>query len=78
MRIKTVSVEYQRKLNLGDYNSATLGITLWADLDSTDDPAASVNTLQETAREHVKAECYRLKGRPAPVAAATPAFPNGD
>ncbi len=33
MRIKTISVEYQRKLNLGDYESVTLGATAWADLD---------------------------------------------
>ena len=33
MTIKTVSVGYTRKLNLGDFNSAELACTLWADSD---------------------------------------------
>jgi len=65
MRIKTISVTYERKLNLGDYNSATIGATLWADLDTNEDPAAALDALQNLAREAAKAEAGRLKNRNA-------------
>jgi len=35
--VKTVSVNYERKLNLGDYNSATVGCTVWADVKEEED-----------------------------------------
>lgn len=38
MQLKTVSVTYGRKINLGDYNSATVDCTLWADLDEGEAP----------------------------------------
>ena len=34
MKIKTVSISYARKLNTGDFSSASIGIDLWADLDA--------------------------------------------
>lgn len=62
MRIKTVSVTYGRKINLGDYNSAELGLSLWADLDDADSDAESaVKELQAAARELVRAEYMRIK-----------------
>ena len=33
MRVKTVSVSYGRKFNLGDYNSCSIDASVWADLD---------------------------------------------
>lgn len=60
MQLKTASVTYERKLNTGNYSSATLGITLWADIDPTEDSDAAVVALQEKAREFVKHEYLRL------------------
>ena len=34
MRVKTVSVTYERKFGLPNYCSATIGATYWAELDS--------------------------------------------
>lgn len=65
MNIKTISVEYQRKLNLGNYNSATMGVTLWADVEEGEDRDEAITRLQGIARNHVKAEYERLK---SPVA----------
>lgn len=57
--VKTVSVNYERKLNLGDYNSATVGCTLWADVSEEDaTPAgldAAMRALWEMAKANVKA-----------------------
>jgi len=33
MKVKTISVTYGRKFNLGNYESAELSTTIWADLD---------------------------------------------
>jgi len=60
MTIKTISVTYERKINLGDYNSAHIGLTLWADLDDDEDHAEAVVKLQRQAREFAKAEYKRL------------------
>lgn len=60
MRVKQISVVYERKFNLGDYNSAHIGLTLWADLDEGEDPDAAVRELQQQAREFAKAEYRRL------------------
>ncbi len=35
--VKTVSVTYERKLNTGNYSSATVGVSLWADLEIDED-----------------------------------------
>jgi hypothetical protein len=60
MKVKTVSVEYQRKINLGDYNSATIGLTLWADVDEDEDHDQVVLELQRQARELARSEYKRL------------------
>ena len=33
MYIKTISASYERKVNLGDFSSMTVGASTWADLD---------------------------------------------
>jgi len=63
MQVKTISVNYERKLNLGDYNSATVGMTLWADLDEGEDVEAAISTLQAAAKEAVKREALPLVGK---------------
>jgi hypothetical protein len=66
MQIKTISVVYERKFNLGNYQSATLGCTAWADLDiETDDAEECAGELRDFCREQVKAEHTRLMERKA-------------
>ena len=52
--VKTVSVHYERKQNLGDYSSAVVGCTLWADLDG------SMRALWGMAKENVKSQLVPL------------------
>ena len=66
MRVNTVSVSYGRKFNLGDYNSLSLEVTLWADLEEGDVAQAVINSLQDQARNSVKAEYGRLPKKTAP------------
>lgn len=63
MRLKTISAVYERKLNLGDYNSAHVGMTLWADLEDGDDEATAAAALREMARNNVMSELSRLDRR---------------
>ena len=60
-RVKTVSVTYERKFNLGDYEMLHLGTTCWAELDPEDDPIETTQQLQQLAREAVRQEWRRLK-----------------
>jgi hypothetical protein len=61
MKLKTVSVIYERKMNLGDYNSVHAGVTLWADLEDGDNEASAAEALRQMARNHVMAELARLQ-----------------
>lgn len=68
MRIKTISVEYGRKFNLGNYNSADVKATAWADLETeqtmsadgaiteslTEDAAAAFAALFEQVKDEVR------------------------
>src|SRR3990172_4714136 len=58
--IKTVSITYERKLNMGDYNSATIGCTLWADLDPEDDLDLEMKQLWAMAKENVRVQALPL------------------
>ncbi len=60
MKLKTISVTYERKFNLGNYQSANIGITLWADLDEDDDEAEAVTAMWEMAKANVKAQALPL------------------
>lgn len=58
--VKTLSVAYERKFNLGDYNSLHIGMTSWADVHD------------DTTAEEVQAELWRwvkeaVKGQALPV-----------
>jgi len=60
MKVKMVSVEYQRKKNLGDFNSAAVTCSLWADLDEGDDLDACMSGLWNMAKANVKAQLLPL------------------
>lgn len=61
MQLKTISVTYGRKLNLGDFNSIHAEISLWADLDEGDDEAKAAEALRQMARNQVMLELSRVK-----------------
>ena len=61
MKLTTISATYDRKMNLGDYNSAHIAMTLWADLEDGDDPAIAAEALRTMARHQVMAEMVRIK-----------------
>jgi hypothetical protein len=63
MVVKKASVTYERKFNLGDFQSLTLGAVLWADLEGDENPRASIEALQVIARDAVRAEFVRLRDR---------------
>ena len=61
MKLTAISGTYGRKINMGDYNSAHVEMTLWADLDEGDDPATAAEALRQMARNNVMAELARLQ-----------------
>lgn len=61
MQLKTISVTYGRKLNTGDYSSATCEISLWADLEDGDDEATAAEALRQMARNQVMLELSRVE-----------------
>lgn len=63
MQLKTISVTYGRKLNTGDYSSATCEISLWADMEDGDDEAAAAEALRQMARNQVMLELSRVEQR---------------
>jgi hypothetical protein len=63
MRLRIVAVTYGRKLNTGNYSSATLEVGLWADLEEGEDDDEAIATLQARARNAVRAEYLRLQSK---------------
>jgi len=57
--VKTVSVHYERKINLGDYESATVGIQIWADVDD-EELDGVMRRLWSMAKENVRAQVLPL------------------
>ena len=60
MKLKTVSITYGKKVNLGDYNSATIECSLWAELEEGEDEAPAMTALWEMAKNNVKAQAVPL------------------
>ena len=54
MNVKTISVVYGRKFNLGDYNSMTVEATAWCDLDEGDDEKVAYDALFAEVKQVVK------------------------
>lgn len=63
--IKTISVTYDRKHNLGDYSSANIGCTIWADVTDDQDLDAAMHALWDMAKANVKAQLLPLTSRNA-------------
>lgn len=63
--VKTVSVTYERKHNLGDYSSANIGCTLWADVSDDQDLDTAMRGLWDMAKANVKAQLLPLTSKTA-------------
>jgi hypothetical protein len=64
MTVKTISATYERKFNLGEYESASLGVTTWADIEPEQEPKAAINELQELCKGQVRKQAIPiLRGR---------------
>jgi len=59
-QIKTISVMYERKQNLGDFSSANIGCTIWADVDSDEPLDEVMRALWDMAKANVKAQLMPL------------------
>ncbi|XWK89462.1 MAG: hypothetical protein U7127_05190 [Phormidium sp.] len=61
MRIKAIGVNYERKFNLGNYNSVVIGCSLWANIDEDEDEDGCIQILQDKCREAVRWRSLRLR-----------------
>ena len=60
MKVKTISVTYGRKFNLGNYESVELSTTMWADVEDEDAAAVVSAKLWAHAKTEVKREAVPL------------------
>lgn len=60
MRVKTVSISYSRKFNLGQYNSADISVAYWATVEPEEDPLEVTTRLMDAAKDEVKAHAAPL------------------
>lgn len=68
--VTSVSFSYNRKFNLGNWESVEISASQWARLDEGDDPDEVVNVLAEQCKSHVKANIppgYSRQGTPPAV-----------
>ena len=67
MFVKTIAVSYERKFNLGDFNSATLGCSIWASISEGENEDMCTQLLQDKCREAVREEYRKLLDKSKPV-----------
>lgn len=63
MKPKEVSVTFGKKVNLGDYNSAHVSITLSGEIEEGDDFNDVISQLTEQARNHVHRHTDAWEGK---------------
>lgn len=63
MFIKTISTKYNRKFNLGNYESVEIEVGMWADLDEDENPETATAALREMCRMQVRDEILSLKSK---------------
>jgi len=67
MKITTIAFSYNRKFNLGNYNSVDLGCSLWAQIDPEEDEETCIMILRDKCRENVRDEYHKAKNGSQPV-----------
>ena len=63
-RLRTVSVSYDRKVNLGDFNALTVSCTLWVQIEPGDDDNAVMAGMWDMARANCKQQIERARAKP--------------
>ena len=63
MKIKTVHVELERKINVAPFESASVQFGVWADLDDGDSPGDAVLALLDFSRNVIKRQAYNFMGK---------------
>jgi hypothetical protein len=61
--VKTISATYERKFNLGEYESASIGVTSWADVEPEQEPAEAINALQDLCKSQVRKQAENILGK---------------
>jgi hypothetical protein len=67
LRVNTVSFDYTRKFNLGNFESVEISVTQWASVDEKEDANQVIAFLAEQCKNHVKANIpprYSRQGTP--------------
>lgn len=62
-RVDKIAVTYGRKLNLGNYESATVETSAWVELDDDEDPAAAFDRTFAMCREAAGREAARIMAK---------------
>jgi hypothetical protein len=67
MKVTTIAISYNRKFNLGNYNSVELSCAIWAQIDKEEDEETCIMILRDKCREHVRQEYHKAKNGSDPV-----------
>ena len=78
--VKTVAVKYGRKYNLGNYKSAEIEVTMWADIaeDGNGSLDAVMHRLWTMAKANVEAKAHPLRVKDQEYASAFLGLPGCD
>lgn len=60
IKVKTISVVYDRKMSDGNYGSVELGATAWADIEEGVSPEMALQELRQLVRQSVKEQAEEL------------------
>jgi hypothetical protein len=60
MKITSISVTYEIRLNLGDFQGATLGQTMWAQPEEDEDPDIVELLLWEKCKTSIRREAKKI------------------
>ncbi len=61
--VNTVSVNLERKFNLGDWQSYTVGVQMWAQVEPGEDPVEATQRLFADVRNHIKQQAEPIVRR---------------
>ena len=64
--VKTVSVKYARKVNLGNFSSADAEVSVWVDLEEGDDLNQVMHAMWDMAKANVKMQVVQAMGQKSP------------
>jgi hypothetical protein len=60
-KITSINVEFSYSINLGNYESAKISQSLWAQVEEGEDPAVAEEILFETVKANIRREATIIK-----------------